>query len=189
MSVLYVVRHGEDEDNAAGRLNGHRPTSLTLRGREQVKRTAAHLRGKSVHRLYASPLQRAMETAQIIADEVHLPVEPHPLLIERDFGILTGHPYEDIPRLASKTIQATGIEFFLEAEGVETFDAVYRRAQRLRQELRQNHRNENVILVTHGDTGTMIRAVFQGLPWEEGLRRAKTFANAEVVEINLMQTP
>ncbi|MBB3240411.1 phosphohistidine phosphatase [Pseudomonas sp. Tn43] len=60
---LWVLRHGEAEPH------GTRPDSertLTLKGREEVLRAAAYLMGKPLTAIYASPYQRAQETAEIV---------------------------------------------------------------------------------------------------------------------------
>jgi len=88
---IYVARHGQDEDNAAGILNGHRNKRLTRLGRKQ----AIALRFKvkelviSPDKVEVSPLGRAIETAIIAGFDRHY-VEPG--LIERDFGSMTGKP-------------------------------------------------------------------------------------------------
>jgi phosphohistidine phosphatase len=60
---LWVLRHGEAEPH------GTRPDSertLTVKGREEVLRAAAQLIGKPLTAIYASPYQRAQETAEIV---------------------------------------------------------------------------------------------------------------------------
>lgn len=68
---IYLARHGQDEDNAAGILNGHRNQPLTSIGIEQASTVAAKIRsaGLTFDAIYSSPLQRAHRTAQIIASE------------------------------------------------------------------------------------------------------------------------
>ena len=68
---IYLARHGQDEDNAAGILNGHRDQPLTSIGMNQASTVAEKIRraGLSFDAIYSSPLQRAHKTAQIIASE------------------------------------------------------------------------------------------------------------------------
>ena len=90
MTVIYIARHGQDEDNVRGILNGHRNLPLTDLGRQQAQQLARRIRDRELvfDMVYASPLDRALETAAIVATELGL-AEPivHDDLIERDFGI------------------------------------------------------------------------------------------------------
>jgi len=132
MTKIYIVRHGQDQDNANGLLNGHRDTALTKIGLEQANQIAAKIQEANLvfDKVYSSPLQRAYMTAEIIADRLQLPQpEKLDLLIERDFGIMSGQKVIDIEKLCSPHILKTNtITYFLEAEGAETFPQVQNRA-------------------------------------------------------------
>ncbi len=183
MPTIYVVRHGQDEDNAAGILNGHRDRPLTELGRAQARAAAVTFVERSITTIYTSPLQRARQTATIIAEHLGIaPVVPLPELVERDFGILTGKPSVDIPRYSSKTLQSDHVLYFLEGEGVEQFPNVYERAQRILLKMRDLHPHEHIMLVTHGDTGKMLWAAHHGVHWRSGLAQPH-FVNAGVLEL------
>ena len=187
MTNIFIVRHGQDEDNAAGILNGHRDMPLTEKGRQQAQLVAQKLRDDSIDAILSSPLKRTMQTANIIAKELGIyPVHSEDLLIERDFGILSGHPYSDIPKLASATLQGDGVLFFLEGEGVETFEKARARAEQLLALVEQRHNNQHVLLVTHGDIGIMIRAAYHNWPMEQALL-APYPANTGVLELTAGQ--
>lgn len=67
---IYVVRHGQDEDNANGILNGHRDMPLTELGKEQAKQLAQKIKDTNIvfDKAYSSPLQRAYITGKTITD-------------------------------------------------------------------------------------------------------------------------
>ena len=67
---LFVIRHGQDEDNEKDILNGHRETNLTGKGKKQAKQAGAKLKRKKIDYIITSPLQRTFETACIIAKEI-----------------------------------------------------------------------------------------------------------------------
>lgn len=182
--MIYIVRHGQDEANAREVLNGHSDTLLTSLGRTQALAAAARLKDKTVRKIYASPLQRTQETATIISRQLGLPVEVHPALIERNFGVLTGRPFTDIPKFATKLLETEQIMYFLEAEGAETFAELHGRASKVLAELRPGQTDGNILLVTHGDTGMMLRAAHHGWTWERGLE-APYFGNAEIIELSV----
>src|SRR5258708_4192830 len=89
---IFLIRHGQDFDNAAERVNGRRDTPLTALGIQQARETAERLREEeSIALIYSSPLHRARETAGIIAETLGIgTVCIDEDLIERDYGVLTG---------------------------------------------------------------------------------------------------
>ncbi len=72
MTDLYLVRHGETEWNRLRRIQGLTDIPLNDTGREQARRTGMLLTRRPIARVYASPLGRARETAEIIARELGL---------------------------------------------------------------------------------------------------------------------
>ena len=184
MPNIYLARHGQDEDNAAGILNGRRDAPLTAVGIEQAEVLSQKIKesGLGISKIYCSPLQRAYKTAEIVADSLGLDKpERNGLLIERDFGIMTGKPVHDIERICSPDIiKADPITYFLSPEGAETFPQLIERAQKLLGELRQKDPEGNILLVAHGDVGKMIYAAFYDVDWKEILTQFH-FGNSEVL--------
>ncbi len=183
MYSIYIVRHGQDEDNAQGILNGHRDQSLTALGRSQAIQLAKKLQGKAIGAVYCGPLRRHRETANIILEVLGtIPVTINESLIERDFGVLTGKPVDDIPKYAKEILAGDRVNYFLSVEGSESFPAVYERASTFLRNLRSQAQDKNVLVVTSSDTGKMIRAAFMGWPWQEGLMTSY-FDNADSIEL------
>jgi probable phosphoglycerate mutase len=184
MLKIYMARHGQDQDNANGILNGRRNTPLTQIGLGQAHALAESIKQSEItfDAVYASPLQRALVTAQTIAAIAGTP-EPVVLegLIERDFGVMSGQPTASIAeRCAPDIIQAEIITYFLHPEGAETFPDLIARANLVLGELTKMHPDGSILLVTHGDFGKMIYAAFYKLPWEEELTKFH-FGNSELL--------
>lgn len=104
MSKLVVlVRHGQGEHNITGRLNGLASQErgavmhLTAEGEKQIEGIASALKeiGRT-DQILASPLVRAIESAEIIAAKFNSGVRVDPLLGERDFGKYDGMKIEEI---------------------------------------------------------------------------------------------
>jgi probable phosphoglycerate mutase len=102
---IFFVRHSESTGNIEQRLQGARiGGALTRRGNAQSRLTAAYLsesfeelrEGKAL--LASSPSDRAMETAQAIAERLDSPVHAHEGLGEIDFGDWTGRYFADLQR-------------------------------------------------------------------------------------------
>ena len=99
MIHLYIVRHGETEENVAGILQGHLQGHLTERGRQQARDLRDKIQ-RSIHpqALFTSDLQRTLDTANILNEAFQLPLRPSPLLRERDWGEYTGHDIATLPK-------------------------------------------------------------------------------------------
>ena len=74
MSRLILIRHGETEWNVEGRYQGQADPPLNSKGRQQARSLASKLSGAGLELLISSPLKRAAETAQILAEILDLPV-------------------------------------------------------------------------------------------------------------------
>ncbi len=98
--LIYLTRHGETDWNAEGRWQGHTDKPLNDRGREQARALAETLRGAGIAAIVASDLQRARETASIVAEALGLAVEyVDPDLRERTIGVFEGLTREECERL------------------------------------------------------------------------------------------
>ena len=84
--MIAFVRHGQTAANRDGQLQGRADPPLTELGETQAAAAAAALAGEPVARVVASPLQRAVATAQAIAAPHGLAVDVDDRLIELDYG-------------------------------------------------------------------------------------------------------
>ena len=183
---IFIARHGQNEDNVNGILNGHRDLPLTELGRQQARELGEGIieAGLEFDAVYSSPLSRALETAEIVSDMLSLP-EPTilPELIERDFGVMSGQKASDIEKLCAPDIVKTEtITYFLSPERAETFDDLVERGQRVLDIVRAKHIGGKVLLVCHGDLGKMIYAAATDMPWKDVLTSFH-FGNAELIDI------
>lgn len=100
MTELFLVRHGETEWNRARRIQGRTDIPLNDTGRAQARATGRLLaRRRHWDGVITSPLNRARETAAIIAEELGLPEpEVDDALVERDYGDAEGLSFAEIDR-------------------------------------------------------------------------------------------
>ena len=100
MTRVYLVRHA-DVENPQRVLYGHLPGfPLSERGRSQAVEVGKRLHDRGISRILHSPLERAVETARLIAEQLPEPVTviPEPALLEAEIGkYLQGVPYWQIP--------------------------------------------------------------------------------------------
>lgn len=92
MKILFV-RHGESVDDIEDRYGGSADFDLTEKGREQVFESAKKISSlnEKFDIVLSSPLKRALQSAEIIANELHLEMKVFEYLKERNLnGVLTG---------------------------------------------------------------------------------------------------
>src|SRR5580704_9580635 len=163
LRVLYLVRHGETDWNAAGRWQGHTDIPLNSRGRAQARVVAEILRHTPLAGVASSDLSRARETAQIIAEtrgtEVVL-VDPD--LRERAFGPFEGLTGDECLRFHPEAWRAWRQEH-VAPSGAEDRPALAARVARgLRRVAEEVARDDAAALVvTHG--GALRSAVAEAL--------------------------
>ncbi len=89
---ITLLRHGESIGNAENRAQGQADYPLTEKGRAQAAALAGRwlAEGLTFDQAIASPLLRARETAEIIAEALKIPLELDPLWMERDNGKIAG---------------------------------------------------------------------------------------------------
>ena len=182
--LLYLVRHGETDWNAAERWQGHTDVPLNATGRAQARAVAETLRTIGLSGVVASDLSRAQETARIVAIELGIAVAYFdPALRERSFGCFEGLTREECNRLHPEAWRAwlaerrppAGAEAH-EALAVRMVTAVARVADHVARD------DAPALVVTHGGSLRAVVAAATGkLPgpvknvavwrvvWEEGL--------------------
>jgi len=89
-SRLYLVRHGQTESSRRMAYSGRADIALTEHGRGQARVAAEQLAGSGIDAVVSSPLIRARETAQAIADATGAPLEVDERLTEVDYGDFEG---------------------------------------------------------------------------------------------------
>jgi broad specificity phosphatase PhoE len=183
---IFVARHGQNEDNANGILNGHRDLPLTDIGRQQARQLGEGILAVELQfdAIYCSPLSRAHETAEIVSEMLGMkkPIVVDSL-IERDFGKMSGQPIEKIEELCNPHIIKTDmITYFLQPEGGETFPQLEERAKSAVSEVRNLHPTGSVLVVCHGDLGKMMYATVSNTKWQDALTKFH-FGNCELIEL------
>lgn len=149
---VFLIRHGESTTNRQGVISGWSTDSvLTELGQRQAALTAARLGKLSIDALYASPLPRAWETAEIIGRALRLRPIPVDDLREINVGTEVGRPLVDLtslyPQLQSQ-FDETGLHIPW-PEG-ESQAQLRGRALRAVDKIVRDHPDETVAAVAHG---------------------------------------
>lgn len=99
MPVILLIRHGENQYVKEGRLAGRLPgVHLNEKGQAQAQMIADKLGSTRIKAIYSSPLERAMETAKPLADELGLQVISQEGLLETDYGEWQGKTLKSLRR-------------------------------------------------------------------------------------------
>jgi broad specificity phosphatase PhoE len=141
VTTLLLVRHGETDWNADGRLQGQTDRPLSDFGRRQARQLAEKLDGEQFAALYSSDLSRARETAEIVGERLGLAVGLDPDLREKDWG-----NWEGLTAAERDRVEFVG----------EPTEAHLERTLRALRRISERHPGVRVLVVTHG--GSMRRA-------------------------------
>lgn len=189
-TTLWLVRHGETSSNAEGVFQGHLDVVLNERGEKQAAAVGERLANVEFDAVYASDLQRAARTAEIIVagrDEVIL----DPDLREMHYGVLQGARYHDAPSLleqhglgqawTSGEFQRKGTA----APGGESIRQFRGRSRRFVQRIDATHSpeaGEHVLIVAHGGKLSVLLTVLLNLPARN--RHSFRFANCGITRVS-----
>ena len=156
--TLLLVRHGQSEWNATGRMQGqtaHVP--LTALGHEQAAAAARELVPLRPGAMLASDLLRAVQTAEHCATATGLPFSTTPALREQGYGELEGLPSRHLWDVVDWT------DPHWSAPGGESLAELHARVEAFLKNLGAEPPADVIALVTHGDTIRAAQAVVAGL--------------------------
>jgi broad specificity phosphatase PhoE len=95
-TTVFLIRHGVTDWHEDGKVLGRRDVALSGKGLEQARATADLLAAVDLGDLISSPLQRALQTAEIIAERFDIDVARDPRLTDFDVGQWAGMTYEEV---------------------------------------------------------------------------------------------
>ena len=161
---LYVVRHGETDYNAQGICQGQLCNiGLNQKGREQALELASRLKDAKIGAIYCSPLLRAKETAEIIADSLSLSVVVNNGIIEGNFGVSEGKPMAEIrtwPIYRQWTSPDPKYDH-VHYENGESKQEIRQRVIRTIEEICSHEQAEHILIVAHS-------AIVRAMHWATG---------------------
>ena len=148
MTTLLLVRHGETDWNAVGRLQGHTDRPLSDYGRRQARQLADELANEGLEAIYASDLARARETAEIAGERLGLPVVLDADLREKDWGT-----WEGLTAVERDRVEFVG----------ESTEAHQDRMLRALRRIAERHPGGRVLVVTHGGSMRRVQTAAMGM--------------------------
>ncbi|EGQ9977882.1 phosphoglycerate mutase [Vibrio parahaemolyticus] len=192
---IFVLRHGETEFNADKKLQGHCNSSLTSKGSDQARRVGTTLKQyveNRPFRVYSSTLGRALQTSQIVCEELNYSYEnlnKEPRLKEFSLGEWEQRTIpsleQEIPNLLAQN------DWYLQAPNCETYESV---RERLSSWLSDVTHDEDIVVVSHGLTGIVLRGLLLGMDytqvWQQDLPQDAFFIieDGRITRVNCVDT-
>jgi len=164
MTKIHLIRHGETEWNAKGRLQGHKDSPLTQLGKAQAQKVKNSITEK-IDIAYSSPSNRAIETAQIILNGANQPIKTTPELKEINLGVWEGKRKEEVVAEYPDEYKAfwnNPSKFLLDQ--AETFEDLQNRVIKAVLEILKIEDGKTVLLVSHHTPIKIILSYFENRP-------------------------
>jgi probable phosphomutase (TIGR03848 family) len=159
---VLLVRHAVTKETGP-MLSGRKPgIDLSDEGRAQAAAVAERLGPLPIDAIYASPIERTMQTAQAVAAHHGLTVEVLPGVIEAEYGEWTGQPIQELAKteLWKQVQRAPSLARFPAGESILEMQA---RAVAAVQEVAARHVGQLVVIVSHADVIKAAVAHFAGM--------------------------
>lgn len=183
VTELVLVRHGETDWNAQGRIQGQLDIPLNPVGLAQAEAVGTRLRGDNFDAIYVSDLERAMQTARPVVQGDERGIRREPRLRERHFGALQGLTGEEARNRKAQIWQSYKARVPDEdLGGGESLLVFSRRVVDFIDQVLQAHAGGRVLLVSHGGVLDMAYRHATGMPL--GAQRDFPIYNASV---NILQ--
>lgn len=155
------MRHGQSEANVNKIVSGSRETPLSELGRRQAQLAAKEVGQHKIDLIVTSPMERAKQTAFIVADNLGYPRENITVLnslCERHLGELEGKSYAADPVLSGDFKDTEG------TPGMEPIGDFHSRIQHAMRQLHSFKVHRNILVVCHNNVGRMLRVVAENKP-------------------------
>ena len=182
--TLLFIRHGQTTWNVEHRLPGQLPgVLLNDTGRQQAERLADALTVLPISAIISSPLERARETAEIVAKLRGIPLQLDPDLMDLNVGHWAGQVFDELSK-NDPDWKAFVRDPTVAPEGVETFPQVQERAMgAVNRWLQQDSIGNYPVFVAHADVIKVLLAHYTGLEAARAGSLSIDNASVSIVEV------
>lgn len=175
---LYVVRHGQTDQNVLGLVQGDTESDLTEKGREEAKALQELVESLNVDVVVSSPLRRALDTAKLITnDKKEIIVDER--LIERDFGLSEGKPVDE-----ELTVKYWNFKLNTDINQVEKVQDLMFRITEFIEDMRNKYEDKKVLVVAHSAILRAIHYAINGIPEDGDLLKIE-IPNLRIIEYEI----
>ncbi len=178
---FYFIRHGETEWNTKGIYQGLTDIPLSEKGEKQAEYLGKRFQNKAlkVDAIYSSPLQRAVKTAESIANAKGLTVIPYEYFKEINFGEWEGHTVKELTeKYGQDYTNFYEHPFTYSFPGEGSFESVKQRSVEGFYQLLEKHKGQAVAIVSHG--GVLRVLIMALLDMDETFYRKTWLSNTAI---------
>ena len=154
---LYVLRHGETNENITGIMQGNMETVLNDVGRNQAMSVRDKVKNANIDLVISSPKKRAVETAQIAAPNIELILDER--LLSRNHG-----EFEGMQRNQVNLQDYWNIKLNKQFEKAESMGEIVNRVSSLLNDIYSNYNDKTVLLGTNSGITRVLYYYFNGFP-------------------------
>jgi len=185
MPLMLLIRHGENEYVKTGKMAGQLPdVHLNERGHKQAAELAEALKRVQLKAIYASSLERAVETAEPIAEGRKLEIQLRPQLMDNDIGKWHGRTLKQLRRIKKWKIVQQAPSRFTFPEG-ESFLETQTRIASCLDEIAASHKPKDIVAVVfHADPIKLAVAHYLGMPLDHFQRLGCDTASVTVLFVS-----
>ena len=175
---LYVVRHGQTDQNVLGLVQGDTESDLTEKGREEAKALQELVESLDIDVVVSSPLRRALDTAKIITNnKKEIIIDDR--LIERDFGLSEGKPVDE-----ELTVKYWDFRLNTDINQVEKVQDLMFRITEFIEDMRNKYDDKKVLVVAHSAILRAIHYAINGIPEDGDLLKIE-IPNLRIIEYEI----
>ncbi|OGG41527.1 hypothetical protein A2837_03435 [Candidatus Kaiserbacteria bacterium RIFCSPHIGHO2_01_FULL_46_22] len=192
-NTYLLMRHAESESNLSGLINalssGNNP--LTEKGKAQCVEAAEKLRDEKIDLIFHSGMERARDTALLIAEALGIS-EDNVILDERLTEIKTGEAMEGKTWDDYEALYANYEEKFTKTiSGVENRFDVQKRTGEFLYEIDQKHQGKNILIIGHAASAFALRSAAEGADMKRAIviRKEGYLSNAEYINLPFVPLP
>ena len=182
MTVIYMLRHGQTDNNLKGLWHGAKSGSLNQTGVKQAEKAGLRLADAGIDLILSSDSERAIETALIVSEKISAPLAGrYPIFGDRHFGEAEGLTSSEISKRYGITVANVLDPAIDEIPRAESVQSLRRRAIKARDLICSNFPGKTVLVASHGGFVRMFYMTFAGDV------SGKFFTNCSYYSIECMQ--
>lgn len=175
---LYVVRHGQTDQNVLGLVQGDTESDLTEKGIEDAKALQELVASLDIDVVVSSPLRRAIDTAKLITnDKYEIIIDDR--LIERDYGLSEGKPVDE-----ELTVKYWDFKLNTDINEVEKVQDLMFRITEFIEDMRNKYDDKKVLVVAHSAILRAIHYAINGIPEDGDLLKIE-IPNLRIIEYDI----
>jgi len=186
MPLILLIRHGENEYVKSSKMAGRIPgIHLNEHGRKQAQALGEALKDFPITAIYSSPLERAMETAEPIAQTHKLEIIQEPDLMDADIGKWEGKSWKVLRLTKAWKIVQHAPSRFRFPDGESFPEAQTRYANVLERIAKKHHKPKDIIAVIfHADPIKLVISHFLGLPLDHFQRLSCNTGSLTMLQVS-----